>query len=155
MPEAFLDNEDAIRELVQKFEACQYAPEEFTHMHHLTVACWYLCTLDRPEAFVRMRSGLNRFLAHHGKQGYHETITRFWMELLAVYLENLPAEMSLVSKVNSAVKRYRSKELLFSFYTRERVMSDAAKQGWIAPDLQAIDTAPIALSTTKAQSLED
>ena len=42
MAEAFLENEDAIREVVQKFEACHYAPEEFTHTHHLTVACWYL-----------------------------------------------------------------------------------------------------------------
>jgi hypothetical protein len=141
MAEAFLknlENEDAIRDVVQKFEACQYAPEEFTHAHHLTVACWYLCTLDRPEAFVRMRSGLKRFIAHYGKQGYHETITRFWMELLAAYLEDLPAEMSLVSKVNFAVERYGSKQILFSYYTRERVMSDAAKQDWIAPDLQSI-----------------
>lgn len=139
MAEAFFENEDAIREVVQKFEACQYTPEEFTHSHHLTVACWYLCTLDRldrPEAFVRMRSGLKRFLAHHGKQGYHETITRFWMELLASYLDELPKAMPLLSKVNSAVERYRSKEVLFSYYTRARVMSDAAKQGWIEPDLQ-------------------
>jgi hypothetical protein len=149
MAAAFLENEDAIREIVQKFEACQYAPEEFTHTHHLTVACCYLCTLDRPEALVRMRSGLKRFIAHHGKQGYHETITRFWMELLAGYLEDLPAEMSLASKVNCAVERYGSKQILFSYYTRERVMSEAAKQDWIAPDLQAIRALPDTLGADK------
>ena len=151
MAEAFLKNEDAIREIVQKFEACQYAPEEFTHTHHLTVACWYLCTLDRPEALVRMRSGLKRFIAHYGKQGYHETITRFWMELLAAYLEDLPAEMSLVSKVNCAVQRYASKQILFSYYTRERVMSDAAKQDWIAPDLQSIGASQDILPADKVE----
>src|ERR1700758_1977498 len=155
MAEAFLKNEDAIREVVQKFEACQYAPEEFTHTHHLTVACWYLCTLDRPEAFVRMRSGLKRFIAHHGKQGYHETITRFWMELLAAYLDQLPDAIPLVSKVNSAVERYSSKEILFSYYTRERVMSDKARQAWIAPDLHPIGKLPVALATAKVQTSRD
>ena len=161
-------NETEVRDVVRQFENCEYALTEFTHVRHVTVACWYLCTsnitaltvgiargsTEISAALDQMRLGLNRFLAHHGKQGYHETITRFWMELLASYLDELP-DMPLLSKVNSAVERYRSKEILFFHYTRERVMSDAAKQGWIAPDLQAIGNAPIALSTTKAQSLGD
>jgi hypothetical protein len=138
MAQDFLQGEAAIREIVRKFENCEYSPEGFTHAHHLTVACWYLCTTNLAEALVRMRTGLKRFIAHHGKQGYHETITRFWMELLASYLEGLPDEMSLVSKVNSAVEQHGSKQILFSYYTRERVMSDAAKQAWIPPDLQGI-----------------
>ena len=73
-------NADAVREVVEKFERCEYAPQEFTHARHLTVACWYLCTLPEKEALDRMREGLLRFTTHHGKRGYHETITRFWIE---------------------------------------------------------------------------
>ena len=138
MARDFLQDEEAIRDVVQKFENCEYKAEEFTHAHHLTVACWYLCTMSSEQALARMRTGLKKFIAHHGKQGYHETITRFWMELLAAYLEGAPGEMLLVSRVNSVVERFGSKQILFSYYTRERVMSDAAKQAWIAPDLQGI-----------------
>ena len=94
---------------------------------------------------------MKRFIAHYGKQGYHETITRFWVELLAAYLEDLPAEMSLVSKVDCAVERYGSKQILFSYYTRERVMSDAAKQDWIAPDLQSIGASQNILPADKVE----
>ena len=151
--ETFLKNEDTIRNIVQKFEACEFSPEEFTHRHHLTVASWYLCAGTRADALSRMRTGLQSFIAHHGKQGYHETITRFWMELLAAYLNELPDSMPLLSKVNGAVERYRSKEILFSYYSRERVMSDDARQGWIAPDLQANPNALVIPKPNTAEGL--
>jgi len=127
-------DEDAIREVVRKFERCQYAAEEFTHVRHLTVACWYLCTLPEKEALDRMREGLLRFTAHHGKHGYHETITRFWIELLADHLGHMPAGMSLTDKTNNALEHHGNKEVLFSFYSRERVMSERARRAWVEPD---------------------
>src|ERR1700747_420310 len=87
-------NEDAIREVVEKFETCIYAPEEFIHARHLTVAAWYLCRLPEDVALHRMRQSLLRFTAHHGKQGYHETITRFWMLLIAEHLRRQDPELS-------------------------------------------------------------
>lgn len=151
--ETFPKDEEAIRHIVQKFENCEFSPEQFTHAHHLTVACWYLCTMDPAGAQDCMRAGLQRFIAHHGKQGYHETITRFWMEVLAGYLDELPDSIPLITKVNRAVERYRSKEILFSYYTRERVMSDAARQNWIAPDLQPVSKASLASPAPKLPSL--
>jgi hypothetical protein len=135
-----------IEEVVTRFERCEFALEEFTHARHLTVACWYLCTLPPDQALARMRDGLQRFITHHQKQGYHETITRFWMELLEHYLCQCPSEAALVSKVNQAIQRFASKDVLFSYYSRECVMSDAARTAWIAPDLRPIaDTHPAAL----------
>lgn len=127
------------QEVVGKFESCEYGLEEFTHARHLTVACWYLCICPREEALARMRAGLRRFIAHHRKEGYHETITRFWMELLDGYLGGLPADMPLDAKVKTAVARYGRKDVLFAYYTRERVMSDAARREWMEPDLRSLD----------------
>ena len=131
-------DECEIREVVEKFEGCELTLEEFTHARHLTVACWYLCTLPRPQALRRMRGGLQRFIAHHQKQGYHETITRFWMELLCNYLCQLPEGCTITRKVNGAVDRFASKDVLYHYYTRERVMSDAARAAWVEPDLRAL-----------------
>ena len=50
-------DENEIRRVVERFERCDFALPEFTHARHLTVACWYLCTLSREEAMERMRRG--------------------------------------------------------------------------------------------------
>jgi hypothetical protein len=131
-------DESEIREVVEKFERCELALAEFTHARHLTVACWYLCTLPRHQALLRMRCGLQRFIDHHQKHGYHETITRFWMELLCNYLCQSRGGATITGKVNDAVERFASKDVLYSYYTRERVMSDAARAAWIEPDLRTI-----------------
>lgn len=135
--EAVYRNEAAIREVVDKFEACVYAPEEFVHACHLTVAAWYLFTLPEDLALSRMRESLLRFTAHHGKQAYHETITRFWMQLIAEHLRRQEPELSDVQRINDVVARY-PKETLFDYYSRDRVMSDNAKRDWIEPDLREI-----------------
>lgn len=139
MAEALYQDKNAIRAVVGKFERSEYRPEEFTHTRHLTVACWYLSTLSTGEALNRMREGLLRFSAHHGKHGYHETITRFWIVLLAGYLRQLPPGMSFTEKINNAVECFQNKGVLFSFYSREYVMSERARRQWVEPDLGAID----------------
>lgn len=137
MEEVRYRDENEICEVVRQFETCEYKPEEFVHARHLTVACWYLNEASRADALIRMRAGLMQFISHHGKQGYNETITRFWMELLADFLDQLGGD-DLVLKINQAIERYGAKEILFTYYTRERALSEAAKRDWIAPDLREL-----------------
>jgi len=127
-----------IEEVVGKFEGCQFALEEFTHARHLTVAGWYLCTMSLEAALSRMRDGLLRFIGHHGKQGFHETITRFWMELLSSSLHQAPPKAQVMDKVNNIMEIYTNKDVLFTYYSRDRVMSEAAKANWVEPDLRRI-----------------
>jgi len=129
-----------IQVIVERFEACDFKLEEFTHTRHLTVAAWYLAHFDVGGALVRMRSGLQRFIAHHGKQGYHETITRFWLELIGSYLDEIPENVSLTDKVNLVITRFGSKDMLFQYYTREYVMSETARRDWVEPNLKSIFT---------------
>lgn len=131
-------DENEIRSVIERFERCDFALPEFTHARHLTVACCYLCTFSREEAMERMRRGLQAFIAHHGKQGYHETITRFWMEILADDLARCAQGTTMLERINAAVQHYGNKDVLFSYYSRDRVMSDEAKNGWVEPDLRPI-----------------
>jgi hypothetical protein len=133
-------SDSEIRDVVEKFESCALALQEFTHARHLTVACWYLCTMPPDQALARMRTGLQRFIAHHGRQGYHETITRFWMELLGAYLHGLRGEMRAIERINRAVETHLEKDLLFRYYSRDLVMSEAARHEWVEPDLSSRET---------------
>lgn len=124
-------------EVAARFENCEYAAAEFTHARHMTVACWYLCMMSPEAALARMRAGLQHFLVRHGQHGYHETITRFWIELLGEYLRNLPEEIRTVDKVNRALRAHADKDCIFRYYSREVVMSDVARKTWILPDVDS------------------
>jgi hypothetical protein len=85
----------------------------------------------------KMRAGLRQFIAHHGKNGYHVTITEFWLERVEKLVAGLRAvEEGLVPLVNSVVERCGDKNLIYEFYSRERIASAEAKAGWIEPDIK-------------------
>jgi hypothetical protein len=136
MPDApHYRTEEEIEDVVSRFEDCSYTPEEFVHARHLTVAAWCFATMQSEAAREKMRAGLRRFIAHHGKNGYHVTITEFWLEKVGQLVAELrEGKEGLVPLVNSVVERCSDKNLIYEFYSRERIASPEAKLAWIAPD---------------------
>jgi len=141
-------SEAEIEEVVRKFEACEYKPEEFVHARHLTVAAFYFLRLPGDGARERMRAGLKRFIRHHGKNGYHETITEFWLGAVGREARDLgqAREGGLVECVNRVVAELGNKELIYRFYSRERLGSAEAKAGWVEGDLDWRDAASLRVS---------
>lgn len=129
------DSMEQIEEVARKFETCEYSPAEFTHARHLTVAAWYLSRVSPGRALALMREKLTQFSRHHGKMGYHETITRFWLDLVNEYLGRTDLDKPLTEKINELVVLYADKNILFRHYTRDLVMSDLAREHWVEPDL--------------------
>jgi hypothetical protein len=142
-PRVKYKDERELEEVVKKFEHCEYGLAEFPHARHLTVAAWYLSRLPAAEAMAAMRRSLLRFTGHHKKQGYHETITRFWMELVAGFLSQDGMGRTLVESVNALLEEYSNKEIIFAYYSRDRVMSDEAKQEWLEPDVKPLPRAQL------------
>jgi hypothetical protein len=140
MPEArHCTTEEEIEDVVRRFESCSYTPDEFVHARHLTVAAWCFATMDSEAAREKMRAGLRKFIAHHGKNGYHVTITEFWLERVGKLVAELrEKEEGLVPLVNSVVERSRDKNLIYEFYTRERIASAEAKAARIEPDIKSL-----------------
>jgi hypothetical protein len=95
-------SEAEIENVVRAFEACEIGKDDFKHRDHLVVAVWYVQTLGREAALTRMRSGLLRFLDHHGvdQKKYSETVTVFWIDKIAEKLNELGPDVSLVEKCN-------------------------------------------------------
>jgi hypothetical protein len=127
-----------IETVVRKFEKCEYGVTDFDHSKHLAVAGWYLACLGLEEALTRMRSALLRFTRHHHVKGYHETITRFWLLLVQEFLLSQPPRKPFTEQVNELIQCYCDKNILFEYYSRERVMSDQAREQWIEPDLKQL-----------------
>jgi len=121
--------------LVDRLERCLLSNKEFHHRDHLTVAVAYLYHSDVPAATEKMRAGLMRFAAHHNVTLYHETMTRFWILMAEKHLDRGLPLAEAVERVHLALN---NKDLVYSFYSRERIGSAEAKAGWVEPDLREI-----------------
>jgi hypothetical protein len=121
--------------LVDRFERCLLGKEEFPHRDHLTVAVVYLYASDLETAMDRMRGSLKRFAAHHRVTGlYHETLTQFWLEQVVKCLDR---RLCLSESVKKVKEQLNDKNLIFEYYTRERIDSKEARESWLQPDLNA------------------
>lgn len=122
--------------LVDRLERCLLAKEEFHHHDHLTVAVVYLYAAELEMAMDRMRSSLKRFAAHHGVTGlYHETLTRFWLQEVEKLLDR---DKCLEQSVARVREKLNDKNLVFEYYSRERIESSESKESWLLPDLKEI-----------------
>jgi hypothetical protein len=127
-----------IQDVVRGFETCQTGKDDFHHREHLVVAVCYLQTLTIEGATEKLRQSLLRFLNHHNidTQKYNETLTVFWVEMVALELERQPVKASLVAKCNSAIAALSSPRLALDFYSEELLWSERARQAFVLPDLK-------------------
>jgi hypothetical protein len=104
------------------FERGEVAGADFRHASHLRLALAYLEeSSSLNEAEIRMASSLRDFATGLGHpEKYHHTLTLFWMRMVARLLD---------------------KNLPLAYYSPERLWSDAARTGWIEPDLRTLDDA--------------
>ena len=100
-------NEQEIEAVVAGFEECTTGKDEFTHLSHLTVAVYYLRNSSPDQAFEKMRSGLFRFLDHHGvgRGKYNEQLTLSWLTLIQSVTEQMDPNLSLLAVTNAVLER--------------------------------------------------
>ena len=127
-----------IHQVVHDFETCLTGKDEFHHAEHLVVGAYYLQSLTVEEATEKMRNALVRFLDHHqvDKQKYNETLTVFWLEIVALELKKVPVSASLVVKCKSVIGGLSNAKLALDFYSGELLWSDEARAGFVEPDLK-------------------
>jgi len=121
--------------LVDRLERCLMSTSEFHHRDHITVATTYLYAAELEAALNKMRSALLRFVAHHGGNRYHETITRFWMLQVEKHLDR---DLCLAEAVEQVTTALPHKDLVYEYYSKERLSSAEAKAQWVEPDLKLI-----------------
>jgi hypothetical protein len=105
MMEERYQTEQKIEAVISGFENCTTNKEEFTHLSHLTVATYYLCNSTPEESFEKMRSGLLRFLDHHGVNSakYSDLVTWAWIEQIRQVCQLTNQDSSLVEIVNTVI----------------------------------------------------
>lgn len=120
-------------------------PVEFwTHEAHLGVAFWLVSVEPNvATALPIMREGIKAYnesvgTANTTTSGYHETLTRFWLEALTAYLKAHPVIDPPTSFHNFLRTEASHAKLPWKWYSHEYLMSTEARTDWAAPDLQAL-----------------
>ena len=134
---------EEIKNLVKEFEACTLKGEKWTHYAHLTIGIWYLSEYPAEQATELIRNNIQKYNASRGiimtkENGYHETITLFYIWVIKKYLLSAP-EDSLVNLTNDLIDKFGYKQLPFEYYSKERLMSWEARIGYLEPDLAPLD----------------
>jgi hypothetical protein len=138
--EPYRDDEE-VEGVVRGFETCELPPSEFNHREHLVVALVYLTRESDAEALRRIRANIAKYASAHGVSPslYHETITVFWLRRVRAFVARAGSGRGLAEMANEVLSECGPSRLVFDYYSRELVGSDAARRGWVEPDLRPLD----------------
>lgn len=132
-----------IERIIERFGNCTLPCDEWTHAAHLTVGMWTAREFPPAEALDRVRAGIVRYNAHCvvvDSPGYHETITRFYMWQIGKYLADVMDRSDWVAVTNGLVEHAkRESNLPLAYYSRDVLTSEAARTGWVPPDLRPLE----------------
>jgi hypothetical protein len=135
-------------EFARCFERGEVRNEDFHHREHLRVAWAFLQMSDTTdEACDRMRAAIRIFARSVGRpEKYHETLTVFWVRLLAEVRKHVDGRQDL-DAILPTHAFLLDKDTPLSWYTRARLYGNDARLAWLAPDLRAfVPHAPLAHS---------
>jgi len=134
-------SDEEVEGVVRGFESCELPPSEFNHREHLVVALFYLTRESDAAALGRIRANIARYAAAHGVNPslYHETITVFWLRRVRAFVARAGAGAGLAVLANEVSSECGPSRLVFDYYSKDLVESDAARRGWVEPDLRPLD----------------
>jgi hypothetical protein len=105
----------------------------------LELAWSYLRLHPIEEARRVMIAAIGHIARRHGADGkYHATITVAWLRCVAVHMQRWGA-----GSFEEFIERnpdLLDGKLLEHFYSREVIVGEAARSGWVGPDLRALPT---------------
>ena len=117
------------------FTAGQIANQDFHHRDHLRLAWIQIRRLGLPHALEAVTAAIRQFAAGHGHgDRYHETMTRFWLLVVAMGISRHPT--LAFDELLAAEPHLLDKNLPYRHWSRERMGSEDARQRWLEPDLR-------------------
>lgn len=145
MDDDFLSGESALTAFLARFEDGTWPVAEFHHAHHLAIAACYLRddshagSTARDSVMDRLRTRIRLYNISQGGEntvdrGYHETLTRFWVEIVDRYMSSLPVELKRIEVARLVVAEFRGRRDLFrDYFDFDVVASREARSAWIPP----------------------
>ncbi|QEX16096.1 hypothetical protein FRZ44_13880 [Hypericibacter terrae] len=138
-------NEREVLDVVEQFRVRTLAKPRWTHRAHLTVGLWFVINRPARQVLDELREAISRYneavgTANTDSDGYHETITAFYLWAIRKFVREAAPGLSLLDLTNNLlVSRYAAGSFPFGYYSRDRLLSVAARRSWVDPDLAPLD----------------
>jgi hypothetical protein len=141
-------SEPEIDAFLAAFESGALPKARWTHAAHLFTGACYVVTYGEAAAIDRMRERIRAFnLAVGGRNtatsGYHETVTIFWIKVLAYIVGRLKAGHA--GETRGELAHLAIEELVYQrdifreFYDFDLLQSEEARRTWIEPNIRPLD----------------
>jgi hypothetical protein len=140
-----LADEAALLEIVDGFRTRSLPEPRWTHQAHLVVGLWHVLNLPPDAVLDALRRGIRAYNESVGTpntdtDGYHETITRFYAWAIGKFVTEARSGASLLELAKALLgSRCATKDFPFEYYSRDRLLSVAARRAWLEPDLKPLD----------------
>lgn len=133
----------SIEKLVEAFLAGTLPKQDWTHEAHLKVGLWHSLHYSPVESLQKLRHSIKQYnvvceVANTDTQGYHETITCFYVWLIEQFIKQAEKKQSIDALADELISRYGDKSFPLTYYSKERLMSKTARLQWLEPDLKPL-----------------
>lgn len=136
--QSFLDSETKLTAFLAEFEAGTLPKAAWTHAAHVAAAACYTWERSPLEALPELRRRIRSFNEAVGGQntdeaGYHETLTRFWAEVVGSFVAARRGGTRLEA-TRAAVQRFgAASDLPKRYYDHDVVRDRMARREWVPP----------------------
>lgn len=104
------------------------------HREHLYLAWSLLRQYDQEEALQQVKERIFLWAAQHERALlYHETLTRFWVRMVALAMKQHP-DLTDFEEFLATCPHLLDKNLPFRYWSQATFWSEAARAQWVEPD---------------------
>lgn len=138
--EIFYPIEEA-EKLVARFMDCTLPGDEWDHGGHLVMGL-YMHAKHGDAAYAEIKKHLLQYVKSLGKDGYHETMTRFWLWAIRHFRKEIKDGLTWTqSNLDDLIfdDHLTRRNLWQDYYSKELMMSEQAKKEFVAPDKKRFD----------------
>ena len=143
-PSDYLATEVTLDHFMNRFFDHSLPKAEWNHAGHVAMAAYLLYDSNVDTALPKVRKAIRAYIEATGgrnteSNGYHETLTVFWMTVVSAKLRELQA-VSRLQAVRGVVGAYgEARRLHTLYYSHDLHAADAvARLQWVEPDLRQI-----------------
>lgn len=143
----WLASERTLDAFLAAFRDGTFPLASWTHGAHVAMAAAVLWETPVIRALDDIRDAIKRYNLCQGGEntessGYHETLTRLWLGVVAAALAGVPTGSTRLGAVRHAYRAFARRSAYHrDWYAYDVVKSTQARREWVAPDGTQVGTA--------------
>lgn len=135
----FLAGAAALDQFVRDWESGALPKSAWTHCAHVVVTAFYAFNCGPEALFSTIERGIRHFNNCSGvingpDGGYHESLTRFWAQIISDFVSSRNFESRLEAARETAAVFGEDRDLFKLYYSFDVVRDQRARREWIPPD---------------------